>query len=111
MAVELRCASLRCQILTSFTGRCSAAGTCLCLFHFLLDISVVMVVVVAAVAMTIVLTMYRFLVRCPRMIAPDNGSEIKHLLLPNVAVKPAISSMLTESRELWNDGVYSASAW
>ena len=128
MAVGLMCASLRCHILTSFAGRRSAAGTCLCLFCFLLGVwldawpvaSVVMVVaavtasavmVEAAVAMTIVSTMYRLLKRCPRMIAPDNGSEIMHLLFPNVAVKPAMSRMLMESRELWNDSVYRASAW
>ena len=122
------CASLRCHILTSFSGRRSAAGTCLCLFCFLLGVwldawpvaSVVMVVaavtvstvmVEAAVAMTIVSTIYRLLKRCPRMIAPDNGSEIMYLLFPNVAAKPAMSSMLMESRELWNDGVYRASAW
>ena len=68
----------------------------------------VVMVVVAAVAMTIVSTMYRLLARYPWIIAPDNGSEIKHLLFPNVAIKPAISSILIKSRELWNDGVYSA---
>ena len=125
MAVGLMCASLRCHILTSLAGRRSAEGTCLCLFRFLLGVwldvwpvalvvmaeAAVSTVMEAAVAMTIVSTMYRLLKRCPRMIAPDNGSEIMHLLFPNVAVKPAMSRMLMESRELWNDGVYRASAW
>ena len=45
------------------------------------------------------------------MIVLDNGSEIEHTLSPKVVVKPTMLSIQMECRELWNDGVYSASAW
>ena len=100
MAVGLMCASLRCHTPTPFGGRLSATGTRRCLLRFLLDVWLVISAVAAAAVVAIVETMYRLLAQRPWMIVSDSGSEIGHVLSPNIAVKLARSSMLMENREL-----------